>query len=399
MIRHLVRLVWNRKWANSLLMLEIAVSFLVVFAIVLGGIYFADNYRRPLGFDATDVWCVDMDVKQQTDDVWSEDTVVRTRNVMNAIRDLPEVRSVAGALTVPYTFDKSVSNVETNGRFIAYEHTEVTDDFATVLHLDVTRGRWFDRDSRVGDVVINELFAHEIFGDDDPIGKDLRTTPPSPGDDEQVMRVIGVVSDYRKSGEYSSSSEVLFQRADLDSADSRPPRHFLVRVTPGTRAGFEEKLVRTLESTERSWSFEARPMSEMREFWLGLAILPLYVGGLVAVFLLAMVGLGLTGVLRQNITRRTSEIGLRRVQGATAFDICTQFLGELAVVATFGLVLGIAVVVQVPLLGWTGSIAPGVFAASVALSSALIYLLTAVCGFYPSWLATRVAPVDALRYE
>ena len=49
MTRHLLKLVWNRKRTNGLMILEIFFSFLVVFVVATLGIYFCDNYRQPLG--------------------------------------------------------------------------------------------------------------------------------------------------------------------------------------------------------------------------------------------------------------------------------------------------------------------------------------------------------------
>ncbi len=49
MIRHVFKLIWNRKRTNFLMMTEIFVSFLVLFAVVALGVYTADNWRRPIG--------------------------------------------------------------------------------------------------------------------------------------------------------------------------------------------------------------------------------------------------------------------------------------------------------------------------------------------------------------
>jgi ABC-type antimicrobial peptide transport system permease subunit len=57
------------------------------------------------------------------------------------------------------------------------------------------------------------------------------------------------------------------------------------------------------------------------------------------------------------------------------------------------------VVVQFPLLDLLGFVRPGVFAASLAVSVATLYVVTVVCGLYPSGLATRLRPAEALRYE
>ena len=51
MMRHLLKLVWRRKRASALIMVEIFLSFLVVFIVATLGLYFAGNYRRPLGYD------------------------------------------------------------------------------------------------------------------------------------------------------------------------------------------------------------------------------------------------------------------------------------------------------------------------------------------------------------
>ena len=148
----------------------------------------------------------------------------------------------------------------------------------------------------------------------------------------------------------------------------------------------------------KNWSFEIEPLAEAREVRLKLILAPIIAACLVAVFLMIMVALGLTGVLWQNVTQRTQEIGLRRAKGATAGNIYTQILGELLVITSFGLVIGLVVIVQFPLLDLIGFISDKVYISSVLLSLLLIYLLTLVCGLYPSRLGTRVQPAEALHY-
>jgi putative ABC transport system permease protein len=112
-----------------------------------------------------------------------------------------------------------------------------------------------------------------------------------------------------------------------------------------------------------------------------------------------MVALGLIGVLWQSVTRRTMEIGLRRAQGATAANIYLQIMGELFFIATMGLIPGILLIVQFPLLNLIGDLKISVYFYSIAISMLLIYLLTFICGLYPGWLATRIRPAEALHYE
>lgn len=60
MITHLCKLVWNRKRTNILIVVEILVSFLVLVTVIVPGVYYADNYRCPLGFSYENVWYISM---------------------------------------------------------------------------------------------------------------------------------------------------------------------------------------------------------------------------------------------------------------------------------------------------------------------------------------------------
>ncbi|MCG8461651.1 MAG: FtsX-like permease family protein, partial [Holophagales bacterium] len=128
---------------------------------------------------------------------------------------------------------------------------------------------------------------------------------------------------------------------------------------------------------------------------------PVFVAGVVALFLLMMVGLGLTGVLWQNVTRRTRELGLRRAQGATASEIRWLILLEVTVSALLAIAVGGVLAAQLPLFGLEllAVLDSGLFFRSFLLSSFLLVALTTLCGLYPSWLATRIHPAEALAHE
>ena len=142
-----------------------------------------------------------------------------------------------------------------------------------------------------------------------------------------------------------------------------------------------------------------RILEEMRETNRRLILAPLLVGAMVAVFLMVMVGLGLIGVLWQNVTQRTREIGLRRATGAHGGQIRRQILGELWILTALGLTLGVIVLLQLPLLDLVGFLPATVFWTGMGVAIAAIYILATVSGVYPAWLATRIQPAEALHYE
>ncbi len=398
MIKHLFKLVWNRKRSNLLIMLEIFFSFIVMFAVITLGVYYADNYNQPLGFTYEDVWNISIDMQTGTDDYWSPEMVNTTRQLYLALQDFPEIEVAAGAHSAPYSLGNRTSVNVYEGKRVEMEVNEVTDDFQKVLGVPLLQGRWFEKSDDAlswKPVIINQRLARAVFGDEDPINQNFRPW----ASDEDDHRVIGVVNDFRKDGEFSGLGNYLFERKRLDDPKNRPPANLLIKVRPGTPAEFEERLLSKLQAVAREWSFEVSPLVRMRETAFKFRLIPLIILGLIAGFLMLMVGLGLVGVLWQNVTQRIKEIGLRRAKGAAANDIYKQILGELVVLATFGLALGALLIVQLPLLDLIGFIRPPVYFFSMIMALLVIYGLTLTAGLYPSWLATRVQPAEALHYD
>jgi putative ABC transport system permease protein len=397
MIKHLIKLVWNRKRANFLISLEIFISFLVLFAVIVLAVYFSENYRRPLGFSYENVWNVQIDMKQLSDNYHLPEQVETVRQLYLALKEFDQIEAAAGAHTIPFSPFGSIGRLQINGRSFDFRRNEVTDDLDKVMGVKLIRGRWFGKEDDGPDwqpVVINRLSEQTIFGNEDAVGKYI----PNLGDQTRT-RVVGVVEEFRHGSDFADPEIVIFYRTDLSDHRNRPPRNLLIKLRPGTTRQFEERLVARLQAVAKEWSFQVQPLVELREEVLQQLLVPVSVAGLVAAFLMIMVALGLTGVLWQNVTQRTKEIGLRRAKGATRPRIYRQILGELFIVTSFGLLAGVLVVVQFPLLNLIGFISTKVYVVSIIVSLVIIYLLTLVCGLYPSWLATKVQPAEALHYE
>jgi putative ABC transport system permease protein len=140
-------------------------------------------------------------------------------------------------------------------------------------------------------------------------------------------------------------------------------------------------------------------MHESRASMITFAIAPVAAVGLIAGFLMLMVAMGLTGVLWQSITQRTREIGLRRAKGAERARVQRQILGELVVMTSMAVGVAAVLVAQVPIVSPFYWVETHVYGVGFIMAAGTIYLLTLLCGWYPSRLATRVEPAEALRYE
>lgn len=390
MLRHLFKLIWNKKKTHSLLIVEIWASFLVLFGLTSLIVYNVRNYAEPLGFTYENVWAVNLNNNQDTTEVAQQIKAVSQR-----LKAYPEVESVSRmGDNIPFSTYHNYNGVTHNGAKAQVSFYQTDENFAQTLHMPLVTGNWYRNADSIGKyqpAVINRKAKEALFGDENPIGK---TISNSKGD-KAVWRVMGVVDTFKGRSEFMENEPTLFELLDEGYTY---PKSLLVRVKPGTDASFEARMVRDVTAMIRGWSVEVIYLTDLRKNRQNQTLVPVVIFLIVSGFLLINVALGLFGVLNVSIARRRGEIGLRRALGATEGSISRQFVGEMWVLSTFALVLGLLFAGQFPLLN-VFDLDAGVYLTAMAVSVVVIYLLVTLCALFPSRQASTVQPAVALHEE
>ena len=423
MILHLCRLAWNRRRTNLLLVGELALVFLIVALMGVGWVLFAVESLKPLGFEYENVWAANLGLHDRIPDPTEEqgpafwNTVELVRREIQA---LGSVESVALAEQPPFGGP---------GVWNGITAVNISRQGLETLGLQLHSGRWFEPEDEAQSgnwhpVVLDLRLSRALFGNQDPLGKIIDTDEirERSGQDRYVtvnmtlpgftkLVVVGVVEDCSYYGKQGSGKEFrgtlfsFFSTALARSIASHGPEvHLLVKTPFGTGPDFGEELrskVRAVVPVDQAIRFRVDSLADVRDTNQARQVEKLKTTALLSSLLMLMVTLGLTGIMWQNVRRRTREIGIRRAVGAVRGNVYGLFLGELAVLATAAIALCCVPIVQFDIAnhfldGW---IPTHVLVAGLAAGASILYLLVLLCGLYPSWLAARVRPAEALHHE
>ena len=393
MIKSILKLIWKRKRRTSLMIIEMFISFLILFALLSVIIKSYTQFVEPKGFSANDVWLAEIRFDNKNEDSGNSE-----RDVMdllkNNLKGLQGVSSVSNcSMNVPYA--RSISSTSMKFKEVQHHNIHIlrTDEnFQKVLQLSVSEGRWYGKEDAGQEeipIVVNRQFKELFFPDESAVGKKMTTDY-----NDDKYRIVGFVENYKSKGELSDTYPLFFRMLGTQDVSNR----LLIKTKSGVGKTIEEQLVNMLTSTAKSWTINVKHMDVYKKNNFKRKLIPILVFLSICVFLVVNIILGLFGILLYNISRRKPEIGLRRSVGASTIKIYQQFIGEMLMITTLGIIPALIVAVQFPILE-VFDINLTVYLAAILLSAIIIYLLVFISSFIPSRYASKIQPAIALHEE
>jgi putative ABC transport system permease protein len=250
--------------------------------------------------------------------------------------------------------------------------------------------------------VIGQTVREKLFPDNpNPVGQTIRV-------DRLQLRIIGVVEGKGRSPIGGDQDDQLFipittlQRklvGDeilsmlLTSVDS-------VDHLEQTKADITRILREKRRGKPGLEDFDVSSVQEMAEIAVVMTRTMQFLIGIIASISLVVGGIGIMNIMLVSVTERTREIGIRMAIGATPADILTQFLIEAILLSLLGGLIGISLGIGAAVaLAWAANWPIFVDYSMVALSFAVSGGVGVFFGYYPALKASRLDPIEALRYE
>jgi putative ABC transport system permease protein len=398
MLAHLFRLIWNKKKQNALLITEMFISFIVMFAVLTMLVFSVKNFRQPMGFDYHDIWVISFSPPEK---ITRNDSVEMFHDALKkTMFSMPEIKEISfTGSNVPFSMNTANNRIGApNNKTAMTNLYQAEEMYNKVVQMPMVEGRWFtkaDQASKYTPVVINRKLKEDLFGSENAIGKVLGEQNFEKGTQESRYRVLGVVENTKDKGSYQAVENGIYIK--MDSNAMRWAGTIILKVRPGTGAAFESKLFKTL-SNAIGTNIEIEHLDKKLVSKNKVMLVPMIIASVVAGFLIINVALGLFGVLWYNINKRKGEIGLRRAVGASGNDVSGQLVGEALVLATLSLIIGVFFAVQFPLMN-VFDLPANTYLIAMGLAIVFIYVLVIICALYPGRQAAAIYPAVALHEE
>ncbi|MDR3391588.1 MAG: ABC transporter permease [Sulfuriferula sp.] len=280
-----------------------------------------------------------------------------------------------------------------------------TDAYFPTANWKLASGRIFsDAEEHAGKAVcvIGETVRHELFGNHNPLGNEIRIKKFS-------CEIIGLLAPKGQGAMGMDQDDIVvmpLRTVQRRLTGNQNVGTLLVSVSPGASTAKVTDQINLLMRERRKISdneeddFNVLDTKQIAETLSGtIRVMTTLLGAVAAVSLLVG-GIGIMNIMLVSVTERTREIGIRLAIGALEREVLLQFLIEAVALSSLGGVIGIALATVVSIVLARLMQVPFLFDPSINLLSFLFSAVIGVIfGYFPARRAAQLDPIEALRHE
>lgn len=279
-----------------------------------------------------------------------------------------------------------------------------TEDFQRTSQIELEEGRFMsEMDVRAGRKVcmVGQDIVKELFPIESPINKEIKIN-------NIPFKIIGVMTKQGSGflGSFSMDGMIIMPLKSLELFSDDIRRRLRIDIKVGDVDKLEDakqeiisamRIIRKVPPNKPD-DFAVNQQEAFKQMYDQTVGIIAYAGIVITALSLFVGAIGIMNIMFVSVTERTKEIGIRKAIGAKTWSILLQFLTESALICMLGGVIGIIISFPLSLIinQFLPTTMPLPIVGLALLISAFVGILS---GFLPAWKASRLNPVDALRYE